>query len=456
MARDLVLSKQVGITDFNDGGKTKAILQMCADLMSTISMDFKEGMYKAIPVAMYDGFGFAKKEAVSAYGYIRPCRLPAMTINYTGVGTSAKITITATTISAACVGAPSDAFTYDFVDYLKTNDLAAEIDSLTNWSCTSVKNVDSDTLYIQAGVEVIDETDYQANDGLDLMLQTDIAIPIYTGFSVSIDDMQILTTEDATIPAGESGVQILAENSTKGIIGNIAANGLDTINGKGTINSTVDGVYACVNDSAFSGGSEAESDSERATRFANTVNALNAGTKDGILSAINAITGVRSSGMRTSYPYRGTNTIVVDTGSGSISADLLEEIEKVLYGDPNDLINYPGKNAEGIGYIISAPSIVDVNITITAYRLPTVNVDLDEIANDVKTAVEQYINTAQLGQDIVLAEIIRVGKNSNLAVYDLVINSPAANVSISENEFARTGAGTGGTVNVTAVVTLVV
>jgi uncharacterized phage protein gp47/JayE len=456
MAKNLILSQNVGITDFNDGGKTKAILQMIADLTSTISMDFKEGLYKAIPVALYDGFGFNRKAAVASSGYIRPYRLPAMVLHYTGVGTSALVTVTATSISATCVGAPGDAFSFNFSSYTKTSDLETVIDALTNWSCSAIKDVDSDTLYIQSSSEVVGSFDYLNTAGLDLMLQSDIAISIPEGFSVSIDDMQFLTTADATILAGKSGVQCPATNTTTGIIGNIAVNGIDTINGKGYINSTIAGVYGVINDSVFTGGTEAETDSERATRFSNTVNALNAGTKEGILAAISSITGVRSVGMRTSYPYRGTNTIVVDSGSGSISASLLAEIEKVLYGDPDDLINYPGKNAEGIGYIISTPTIVDVSIGITIYRLPTVNVSLDEIKIDVKTAVEQYINTAQLGQDILLSEIIRVGKNSNLAVYDMIINSPGANISINENEFARTGAGTGGTVTVTAAVTLVV
>jgi uncharacterized phage protein gp47/JayE len=84
--------------------------------------------------------------------------------------------------------------------------------------------------------------------------------------------------------------------------------------------------------------------------------------------------------------------------------------------------------------------------------LPAVSVDLTEIKTDVQTAVEQYVNTRALGQDVLLSEIIRVGKNSNAAAYDLVVTSPLANVSIDEDEFAKTGAGTGGTVTVTATV----
>jgi len=247
-------------------------------------------------------------------------------------------------------------------------------------------------------------------------------------------------------------VQCLAQISQTGIIGNISINAIDTLNGKGFINSSVDGVEQCINDAAFSGGSDEETDTQRKQRFSETVNALNAGTGAGIIAAIKAVSGVRSVGIRSAYPFKGANTIIVDTGTGTISAPLLAEIEKVLYGDPNDLTNYPGKNCEGIEYAISVPTIVDVNVGITIYRLPTINVDLITIQVDVQTAIEQYINTRKLGEDVLLSEIIRVSKNSNAAVYDAVITSPVANISIDKNEFAKTGVGTGGTVIVIMVI----
>lgn len=452
MARNLVLAKAVGITDFNDGGKTKAIIDMVADIVSTVSFDFKEGIYKGIPIALYEGFGFKKKAAVGANGFIRPYRKPAMTIKYTGSGTAALLTITSTNISASVIGAPGDAFTLAFSSYAKTGVLASAIHALANWECVAVKDVNSNTLYQYTAIEIIGKTDYTAATGMDIMLATAIEIPVTAGYSVSIDNMQIITTADAIILAGTSGIQCPAENTSVGTIGNISVNAINTASGKGFINSVVDGIEHVINDSAFSGGAEAETDEARAIRFADTVNALNAGTEQGILVAIEAIDSVKSVGMRTSFPFRGSNTVIVDDGSGSISAELLDEVNKVIDGDPNDLINYPGKGVAGIGYIVVAPVIVDISIGITATRLPNVNVDLLQIKNSIQTAVEQYINTLQLGDDVLLSEVIRVGKNSNSAIYDLIITSPASNVAIGEDEFARTGAGTTGVVTVTVTV----
>ena len=156
--------------------------------------------------------------------------------------------------------------------------------------------------------------------------------------------------------------------------------------------------------------------------------------------------------MRTAYPFKGTNTIIVDDGSGTISASLLASVEKVLYGDPDDLINYPGKNAEGIGYSIEAPLIIPVDVGITITRLPTVNVDLTEIETDVQTAIEQYINTLPLGANVLTSAIINAARNSNAAVYDAIVTAPVSNVAINDNEFAKTGSGTGASVTVTVTV----
>jgi hypothetical protein len=454
MFRNKVLADNVGLTDFNAGSKNKALLESNSEIISSISMDHKEAIFKAIAVALYEGFGFSKLGATKSTGFLRPYRKPALYIKYTGSGTSAKVSSTLTNISSAVTGAPSDAFNLAYATYPTIGALVSAIDALTNWSATLVKDtsIASSTLYQYTSKEAIGATNYLNATGLDFMLNTATAIPVATGYLVSVNQQSFTTTADGTIAAGESSAVIAAEATIKGTAGDISAKAIDTINGKGYINSVIDGIEYVINDSAFSGGTAAETDDARKTRFSETVNALNAGTKNGIIVALKGITGVRSVGMRTSYPFKGNNTIVVDDGSGTISASLQASVEKVLYGDANDLINFPGKNAEGIGYNIVAPTIQAVSIGVTVSRLPNVNVDLTEIQTDVQTAIEQYVNTRALGEDVLLSEIVRVGKNSNAAVYDLVVNSPASNVSIDENEFAKTGSGTGASVSVTVVI----
>ena len=451
MYRNYTIAKGAGLTDFNSGSKTRALIESNSEIVSSISMDFKKALYTAIPIALYKGFGFEKLGAEKAIGYLRLYRVPALWVKYTGAGTSAKVTSTATNITSAVIGAPGDAFTFAYSTYDEIGALVTIIDAEPNWEATLVKGstVPSNTLYQYTAQEAVGETNYLYGTGLDIMLATAIEVVLIAGYSVSVDSLTFLTTLAGTLSAGESSVTIAAEVQTAGITGNIALNGIDTLNGKGYINSTIGGIEQVINDSAFSGGDVAETDAERKTRFSETVNALNAGTEAGIVSAIKGITGVRSVGMRASYPFKGTNTIIVDDGTSTVSAALLAAVEKVLYGDANDIVNYPGKNAEGIGYTITAPTLIPIDIGIVVYRLPNVNVDLTAIKTTVQTAVEQYVNTRALGENVLLSEVVRVGKNSDAAAYDLIVSSPANNVAISENEFAKTGSGTGGTITVT-------
>jgi hypothetical protein len=453
MYRLYLIAKGVGLTDFNAGGKTNTLIESNSDIISSIAMDFKEGIMKAIPIALYEGFGFPRTDAVEATGYIRPYRKPAFWIKYTGTGTAALVTSTATTISSLVTGAPGDVFSFTYVAYPTLTDLVTIINNEANWEATLVLagDIDSDTIYQYASEDAVGATNYLYATGLDIMLNTATAISVSTGFSVSIDDLQILTTADATIPAGDSGVQIAAEVTTAGEDGNLLANAIDTLNGKGSINSSIDGIEQAINDSAFSGGETQETSTERQVRFSETVNALNAGTANGIIAELKKITGVRSVGVRESYPFKGTNTILVDDGTGVISASLLTEVELRLYGDANDIINYPGKNAEGITYTISAPTVTAIDISITISKLATVNVSNSEVSTAVQSAIEQYINTRKLGEDIILTAITQTARAAHSAVYDVSITSPLANITITESEFPKTGAGTGGAVTVTMV-----
>lgn len=448
--RNKLLADGVGLTDFNSGAKTRALIESNSEIVSSVSMDFKEAIYKAIPIALYDGFGFSRNEAAQSTGYLRPYRKPALWIKYTGAGTAAEITSDSTDFVAVVTGAGDD-FSFAYASYPTLTDLVAIIDAETNWSATLVLegSIASDTLYQYTGEEAIGALNYLYVTGLDITLNTATEISVPVGFSVSINQQTFITTVAGTIEAGASGATIAAECSLAGIEGNIAINAIDTLNGKGFINSVISGIEQAINDTAFSEGATEETNDARKTRFAEAVNALNAGTKEGIIAALKTIDSVRSVGMRTSYPFKGTNTIVVDDGSQAISAALLASVEKVLYGDANDLINYPGKNAEGIGYLIVAPTIIPIDVAVAVTRLPTVNVDLTEIDTDVEAAIEQYINTRALGENVLLSEIVRVGKNSNGAVYDLTVSSPATNIAINENEFPKTGTGTGASVSAT-------
>jgi len=446
-----LLSKGAGITDFNAGAVVNTLIESNSDVISSIAMDFKEGIIKAIPIALYEGFGFTRLDAEKATGYIRPYRTPVFWIKYLGSGTSALLTSDATTISATVTGTPADNFSFAYASYSTVQDVVTAIDNLTNWEATLIGDgsIDSTDLYQYTSEEVIDSVNYIYTEGFDIMLATDTAISVTAGFSVTINELQVITTANATIAAGDSGVQIAAEVQTAGEDGNLIANAIDTASGLGTIDSVIDGIEYVINDSAFSGGTEQETAIERQVRFSENVNNLNAGTEYGIITELKKISGVRSVGLRENYPFKGTNTIYVDDGTGAISTTLEAAIELRLYGDVTDRLNYPGKNTAGISYTIEAPTTTSVDVTIALQKLSTVDVDNSTITTLVQSAIEQYINTRKLGETVIVSEISRIARDASSAVYDLTISAPSTNVEIGAGGFAKTGAGSSGTVTVT-------
>jgi hypothetical protein len=451
MYRNYVLNIS-SITDFNKGAFVRAVLESNSDIVSQIMMDFKEALYKAIPIALYKGLGFPLKSARSAIGFVRPYRIPSFTLNYTGLGTSALLNVSISDFVVTVTGAAGDNLNLDFATYPKTSDLVTFIDSQANWSASLYEDVNSNTIFLYSSPEIKGSIDFELNSGFDVMLQSDVALPILQGYSISVGEIIVATTEDSEIPAGASGIQIASSVSQTGFGGNIGAEAINTKEGKGFVNTQVPGVDFVINDSAFAGGRPIETETQRQIRFNETINGLNAGTLNGIIAAIKALDDVINAGMIPNFPFKGSNTIIVDDGSGIISPELEAEILKVLKGDPDDFENYPGKGVEGIGYILEPPTIVNVDIGITISRLSTVTADLNQMKLDARSAIEQYINTLSLGGDVILSEASRRAKNSNAAIYDAKITSPSDNIPIEGQEFAKTGAGYTGVVTVTAII----
>lgn len=447
MYRNYIINNS-DITDFNEGSVMRAILESNSEIASQIQMDHLIAIMRAIPVALFESFKFKRRNAIASTGFLVIRRKPVMSLKYIGVGGSAKITITSTDFQVAVVGQPADALSLAIASFPEVDDLVTEINNNGAWEATSIKNVPTENLFKYDEVEIVGQTDYNNESGFSLMLESDIEIPILNPYSVTINNIVFSTIIDGILPAGAVKASLNSGCSRTGVIGNIGIKTIDTENGKGFASSAIPETNI-INFTSFSGGQNEETETQRKIRFNEAILSLNAGTAKGIVSEIKKIEGVLNAGIRPNFPFKGVNTIVVDDGSGIVSSELIAKVHKALDGDPNDLENFPGKGTAGIGVNIVAPTIVAVAVNISVQRLSRVRVSLDEIKEDVKNAVETYINTLQLGQPVLISEIIKVSKNSNAGVYDMVVNAPTSNVSVNEEEFARTGDGTGASVNVT-------
>ena len=280
-----------------------------------------------------------------------------------------------------------------------------------------------------------------------------ILIAIPASVQASVDDQFFLTTATSSIPAGDAtSLPVPAEAIRVGVVGNILANAIDTLNGKGALVTSIPSIQFVINDSAFAGGEDRESEENRAIRFQAEIQGLTRSTVLGIIASVLALDGIKSVSLRENFPSAGQITVIADDGSGLLSAAKKIEVEKVLDGDPDDLANFPGVRSAGITANVEAPFVIPVDVVIVITRVGTLS-DEDEIQTAVQSAIEQYINTRKLGEDVIRSEIIKVAKNANPSVYDVSLTIPLANTVIDDSSLARTGSGTGASV-ITSLITI--
>jgi len=80
LGRDYLVSKNSGISNFNDGGVAQSLLEAVGLIESTTGADYLQALRRSIPVALYDGLKFTKKGATRSNGFVRFYRLPQFTI----------------------------------------------------------------------------------------------------------------------------------------------------------------------------------------------------------------------------------------------------------------------------------------------------------------------------------------------------------------------------------------
>lgn len=451
--RNKIIADNIGITDFNKGSTIRSILECFALITSITGFDYLDALRKAIPVALFDGFRFKRKGATSSSGYFRFFRKPELSVRYIGEGHSALLAVTNTEFRITVMGS-SDSFSLLLDNYRNVGELVSAVNNIPNFSAVLVGSADTSSfsLYKYNNVEIIGLKNWKNEFGKDILTESAIeSDPIYSGTIITIDDIAFQLLEDSSILAGESTTLPLEAAATiSGKSGNISMRSVDTLNGKGMINNTIIGVDYVVNDTAFTGGTDNETEPERTERFQRFIQGLCGSTKKGLEAAVLGIDGIRSVSIKECHPSPGYNTVIADDGTGGLSNIKKSEIQKVLDGDPEDIINYPGVRAAGIKCCILAPQIIPVSVSVTIFKATSLG-DEVEIKSMIISAIQTYINTRSLGQDIILSEIIALGKRAHRDVYDIKINFPNENIKISDDRLARTGGISNGIVSATLV-----
>jgi uncharacterized phage protein gp47/JayE len=117
----------------------------------------------------------------------------------------------------------------------------------------------------------------------------------------------------------------------------------------------------------------------------------------------------------------------------SYNTSLAAEVIKVLEGDPQDTVNYPGVKAAGIRLSVENPIIRRVPVICLISAKP----GYDEIAlrASAEAAVQQYFSSLEIGDDVVI-DRIRYYANNVQGISSVTIIEPKEDVVLLEREQA--------------------
>lgn len=112
-------------------------------------------------------------------------------------------------------------------------------------------------------------------------------------------------------------------------------------------------------------------------------------------------------------------------------AGLVRTVQKVIDGDPNDPVNYPGYASEGEIVLVETPVIrrVTVRVAITAAPGYTES----DLAPAVREAIEAYIGSLKIGEDVIKAEIIQRAMEV-VGVFNVTVATPTGDIVVLPNE----------------------
>jgi hypothetical protein len=341
-----LIGKSSTLTNFNDGGRTNTIIEATSLVVAETQEDFFQALKKAIPAAVYNGWGFTKKSGSQASGKLQFSRSTNATEQY--------------------------------------------------------------------------------------------VIPI--GTTMLLNGIKYLTTEAGTIAIGQqSSAQLTSVSEIADKSANIASSAIDTLSGFGSFVNQPTGIESATNPVAFTGGTNEETESERASRFRDFVNSLAKAPVSGILSGVLAIDGIKSATVLENNPSDGWVTIYADDGTGNLSAAKQTEIENTIKGVESDFENFPGYKAAGIYIQVLIPTIFLINVTATLTVVDSSSLTNSEAETLAITAIQNYTNSLKLGDDWVKSEAITAVQNSDPGIYDIVISIPAGDrVSINDSQLAKT------------------
>lgn len=222
------------------------------------------------------------------------------------------------------------------------------------------------------------------------------------------------------LPAGQTSINATAQATVAGSANNVQPGQLTQFA------TGVAGIATVTNGAAITNGLDQELDPAFRARFVQYLASLSKATLGAYLSAANSVQqGLDLLALENTnvslQTQAGINTMIVDDGTGSPPATLLNNVLTALNG----------VRAFGIQAAVKAPTVVNVTVVTGIVIVPDPTETNSVIQSNVQAAIVNYINTVvQLSDDsqyLYLNNIVEVAKDADPNVRAVVVGSTTLN-----------------------------
>lgn len=242
------------------------------------------------------------------------------------------------------------------------------------------------------------------------------------------------TMEETFIDIGNTAsAAALVEAVAIGIAYNVAAHQIVQFD------TPLDGVDFVDNAVAASGGTDVETNDAYLKRFQDYIEGLGKSNVAGLRSAALSVTGITSASVVERIPAVANVNVDVYADNGAAAGTTVAQVAAVqLAIDGDGTEQNPGARAAGVNVVAHAASLLSQNIEMTVYKSTTVVVDEAVLATDLQQVITWYLSSLGVGNDIIHVSLAA----ACLSVYgvrDIVLTTPAGNVTVADNQAARPG-----------------
>ena len=113
---------------------------------------------------------------------------------------------------------------------------------------------------------------------------------------------------------------------------------------------------------------------------------------------------------------------------------LIQKTQWTIDGLDRDVNNFPGIGAAGTQFEVLPPVLVKLRLIVDVTTQE--GIAISSVSGDVSNAILEYVNSREVGDDVILSEIIAAAQSVD-GVFDVQITNFTANITIADGELAR-------------------